>query len=133
MSGPQASPNQSGLHPRPVKRRWVGRWLMAVATLHSVYAGFAYSGPLATIFGRGIVNAVDPATAEAAWFILCGLVFFLLGLGVDHIEKSEAVPVLLGWGLLVLGGIGAILMPSGGFWLFFPPGLFVVISHQRAH
>lgn len=114
-------------------KRWIGRWLMAVAVVHIVYAFIAYRGPFRAMMDKGLLDSVgtDPVLAEAAWFLLCGPVFFMLGLTIDHIEKSGVVPKSIGWGLLIFGILGATLMPAGGFWLFFPPALFIFLRASR--
>jgi len=46
-------------------KQWVGRWLIGVSALHTVYAVAVYGEALASIVKRGVFNTVgaDPHTA----------------------------------------------------------------------
>ncbi|WP_296920270.1 DUF6463 family protein [Polaromonas sp.] len=113
----------------------IGRCLMAIALLHTVYAPWKYGGPLLDIAGRGFYNSIagDPQRAAATWFVLFGAGLFMLGLTVAALEKQHATQALkpIGWALLVLGCVGVVLMPASGFWLVFPPAAVLLLRKAR--
>lgn len=108
------------------KRPWMGRWLLAVAALHTLFGLLVFAGPLQKMLSRGLFNAVgaDPLLAAATWFLLFGAPLALLGQALTLLEhQSHLDPALLrplGWGLLALWALGVLLMPASGFWLVLP-------------
>jgi hypothetical protein len=119
---------------------WIGRWLMAVAALHVVIAIVQYHDVLATVAQRGVFNTVAgaPEIGAVVWSLLFGAVAFIGGLAVSALERSGvALPKSLGWCLLVLAAVGAVLVPVSGFWLVFAPAIGIlvrqpsVLSHVR--
>ena len=117
-------------------KRWLGRWIIVVSVIHTIYAPLTYGDVLASMLAQGVFNTVgsDPVRAEAAWFVLCGAAFLIIGLAVDHVEQagSAGAPKSIGWSLLLFGVLGAVLMPDGGFWLFLPPALAVLARRSKA-
>lgn len=113
----------------------MGRCLMAIALLHTVYALWKYGGPLLDIAGRGFFNSIagDSQRAAATWFVLFGAGMFILGLAVAALEKRDATDDLkpIGWALLVMVGVGVVLMPASGFWLAFPPAVVLLLRKAR--
>lgn len=116
-------------------RPWMGRWLLAVAALHTVFGLLVFAGPLGRMLHLGVFNAVgaDPLLAAATWFLLFGGPLALLGQALTLLERQShldpAVLRPLGWGLLALGALGVLLMPASGFWLVLP----VVWALLRRH
>lgn len=115
---------------------WIGRWLIAVSAVHTVFAVAVFGDVLAAIARRGFFNAVgnDPLTGAVAWFVLFGAVLFVCGLAVAALEKplSMGLPKSIGWSLLALGAVGVTLMPASGFWLVFPPAIAVLVRKASA-
>lgn len=109
--------------------RWIGRWLIAVSALHTLFALVVFQSPLADIWKAGGFDAVgrDPARGAVVWFVLFGAAVLLFGLAVDVLEKAKIqLPVAIGLCLLLLAMIGVCLMPRSGFWLLFPPAMFAL-------
>lgn len=109
--------------------RWIGRWLIAVSALHTLFALVVFQSPLADIWKAGVFDAVgrDPARGAVVWFVLFGAAVLLFGLAVDVLEKAKIqLPVVIGLCLLLLAVIGVCLMPRSGFWLLFPPAVFAL-------
>ena len=108
-------------------RNWIGHWLMGVAALHTLFAVLVFGKVLRTIAERGLFNSVgdDPLIGAVTWFVLFGFVLALLALAVTPLERSGQAAALrrLGFGLLLLCGLGIVLMPASGFWLAIPPAL----------
>jgi hypothetical protein len=116
--------------------RWIGRWIIGVSIIHTIFAFAVFGKVIASMVNRGVFNTVgtDPMTAATAWFLLFGVLLFIYGLNVNEIEKSTAKPLpkSIGWSLLALGLIGVILMPASGFWLIFPPSIVVLTQKAKA-
>jgi hypothetical protein len=108
-------------------RGWIGRWLVGVGVLHTLWAVMAYRAALGEILADGVWNAVagDPRRGLAFWFLLSGGFVLLLGAVTDSIERRTGGPVprILGSGLLLVAAVGILVEPPSGFWLFLPPAL----------
>lgn len=108
-------------------RIWIGHWLMGVAALHTLFAAVVFGKVLLKIAERGLFNSVgaDPMIGAVTWFVLFGVVLALLALAITPLERSGQHAALrkLGFGLLLLCGLGIVLMPASGFWLAIPPAL----------
>ena len=110
------------------RKVWIGRWLMAVAALHTV-VGLVMGEPvLVDIAQRGVFNTVTddrPLVGMVTWFLLCGGLLALLGMAIDSLERSAQFPGAraLGIGMTLMTFVGVILMPVSGFWLVFPPAI----------
>lgn len=115
-------------------KRWIGRWLVLVAGLHTVYAGVAFHATLRDMAQRGWWDVVgrDPQVAAVTWFVLFGGVLALVGMLLATLERvvsddgASAVPPVVGWGLLALALVGVVLMPTSGFWLVLPPAVVLI-------
>lgn len=117
-------------------RAWIGRWTVAVAAVHTLFAGVALREPLTDIVERGVLDAVgtDPLSAATAWFVLFGCLLFVLGLAISALERSTpsaVVPVGLGWAMLGICALGIVLMPISGFYLLLVPAL-AIFARRRA-
>ncbi|TXT37549.1 MAG: hypothetical protein FD135_3542 [Comamonadaceae bacterium] len=107
--------------------RWIGRWIMAVAALHTLVGLVMFQTPLTAMASGGWWDSVghDPTRGVAAWFMLFGGPLLALGLAIDALEQhpsTRAMPTL-GWLMLLLCAMGALWMPVSGFWLCLPPGI----------
>lgn len=117
-------------------RRWIGRSLMAVAGVHTAFAGIVFARTWGALLGDGLLDAVgtDPLRGTVAWFTLFGVLLFALGQSVDAQERAGLRPGrALGATLAVLVGMGLVLMPASGFWLALPPVLALLWPRRRAH
>lgn len=117
-------------------KRWVGRWLMGIAAIHTAFAVAVFGEVLASIVKRGVFNTVgaDPMTAAVVWFVLFGAMLFVCGLAVAELEASSpnCLPRSIGWGLLAMAVVGITLMPASGFWLVFPPAIALLVKKSEA-
>lgn len=112
-------------------RIWIGRWLLAVAALHTLFAFAVYGRVLMRMGERGFVNSVgsDPLHGAVAWFVLFGGGLALFALAVSPLERSAGQGQALrrlGWGLLALTALGIAWMPASGFWLALPPAIAMI-------
>ena len=106
-------------------QRWIGRWMIAVAAIHTVFAFVVFHPTLADILKDGVWNSIgdDPMRGAVAWFLLCGGFILICGLAIDIYERSNTAGSLkaVGWGLLLVTAFGVVLMPISGLWLLIPP------------
>lgn len=111
-------------------KHWIGRWLIGVSIIHTVFAIVVFGNVLLSVIQRGVFNTVgaDPMVGAVVWFVLFGAVLFICGLAVSALERSMSgvLPKSLGWSLLGLSTLGVVLMPASGFWLAFPPAIAVL-------
>lgn len=110
-------------------RPWVGRWLRGTGLVNLALAVVAYRDRLGGLLAAGAWNAVAalPSGALAVWCVASGALLVLLGeLAAAHEERGLPLPAGVGWGLLVLGAAGGVLVPASTFWLLLPPGLAIV-------
>ena len=117
-------------------KHWIGRWLIGVAIIHTVFAVGESGRVLASIAKRGLFNTVgtDPLTGAVVWLVLFGVLLFVCGLAVSALERASSgmLPKSIGWSLLVLGVLGVVLMPTSGFWLVLLPAVAVLASKSNA-
>lgn len=117
-------------------KQWIGRWLIVVSAVHTVFAVAVFGDVLASIARRGVFDSVgtDPMTGAVVWFVLFGAVLFICGLAVSALETplTPGLPKSIGWSLLALGVVGVTLMPASGFWLVFPPAIAVLARKTPA-
>jgi uncharacterized membrane protein YccF (DUF307 family) len=111
---------------------WVGRWLIGVSVVHTVFAITIFGEVLVSIAKRGVFNTVgtDPMIGAVVWFVLFGAMLFVCGLTMAALEKASPnqLPRSIGWSLFALSVIGVTLMPVSGFWLVFPPAIAVLVK-----
>ncbi|MEH6459851.1 DUF6463 family protein [Chitinimonas sp. JJ19] len=117
-------------------KQWIGRWLIGVAVIHTVFGVVVFGKQLLGIVQRGVFDTVgaDPMTGAVVWFLLFGVVLFICGQAVSRLEASSpaALPKGMGWSLLALGVLGVVLMPASGFWLVFPPAIALLVKRGGA-
>lgn len=109
-------------------QRWVGRWIMGVAVLHSIIGFILFTGPLREIVAAGLWNTLNPKTPMrylAFWFLFGGVAMMLVGYLADWIERvaGRPLPRALGWTLFGVALAGVIVTPVSGFWLLFPAAI----------
>lgn len=109
--------------------RWVGRLLMAAAIVHTAVALVRYHDTVFAIVRGGIFDAVigDSVRGAVVWSLLFGGLAFIGGMAVDALEQSaEPIPRRLGWSFILLGMLGAALVPVSGFWVLFPAAIGIL-------
>ncbi len=107
-------------------KRWVGRSIVAIGLLHTVFGLVGFRNILAMLLREGIFNTVNgqPDREMAFWFIFFGFLLIVFGALIDWCEsKGIKLPLFLGWGLLTITIIGVMLMPVSGFWLVIIPSI----------
>jgi hypothetical protein len=108
-----------------MRPRWIGRWLIGVGAIHTLFGVVAFRAPLRALLDAGIVNALsarEPMRNLAFWFLVAGVMIALVGTVVDALEQATrgTVPKVVGWTLLLTALVGIVLAPASGFWLLLP-------------
>ncbi len=110
-------------------RAWIGKAIIGIGVLHSVF-GIVFLGPtLAVLWSEGLLNTVrgEPDREFAFWFLAFGLLSVILGAVVDWAErKSEFPPAFFGWSLLAFTIAMVAIMPVSGGWLLLVPAVAAI-------
>lgn len=114
--------------------RWRGRWVLGVASLHTLFALVEFRQPLVQLLTRGLFDAVgdDAMLGAVTWFVLFGFVLAALGLAVDDAERHGRPGRGVGLWLALVTVLGVVLMPVSGLWLLLPPALSLIRSGPKA-
>ena len=123
-----------------ILKNWIGKWVIFVALGHSVVASILFGKTYRDLVINGIYNSVNSEKIGlAVWFLLFGLILFVVGILISTIEKNGLrVPKSIGAALLLPTIIGVVLMPVSGFWLMLPAILAIfygrapVMQHDMA-
>ncbi|MBC3921047.1 hypothetical protein H8L32_26530 [Undibacterium sp. CY18W] len=112
------------------RKIWIGRYLMAVAALHTIVAILIYGPVFMGMLERGIFNTVnrDPLRSAAIWFLLFGGPLLLLGMNIHNMERKQDFTEAgtMGLGILICCLFGIVLMPVSGFWLAMPAAIALI-------
>jgi len=107
-------------------KRWIGRFLVAVGFIHTLFGVIVFKSTLAILFHEGFFNTVNGQSDRelAFWFISFGVLAMILGWCMDWIEsQGTGFPRSLGWILLIFALIVIIIMPISGGWLILFPAI----------
>ena len=111
-------------------KRWIGRWLMAVGVVHTLFGLIFMRDALAVLWAEGLFNTVNgqPEREFPFWFIFAGLLMIVLGAMIDRNEAlAVELPAWLGWSLLGLVVICLVVMPVSGGGLIGPPTIGAIL------
>lgn len=110
-------------------RPYAGQIIIATAALHVLVGIAAFPAPLRDILNDGIVNAIgeyDDRNA-AMWFMFNGALMLWLGITVQWTQaRIGTLPPALGWSMLWLSLVGAVLVPASGFWIMILIALLLI-------
>lgn len=110
-------------------KRWIGRWIVGVGILHTLFGVIMGVSTLWAISHEGVWNSIDghPGRPEVFWFLTSGFLIILLGALVDWLEgRGLTPPRFFGWSFLALLVVMIVLMPVSGVWLLVPPVLGLI-------
>jgi hypothetical protein len=113
---------------------WLGRWLIVVAIIHTLFGLVVFHPSLRQIAHTGWWGGIqsDPMLSAVTWFMLFGLPMLLAGIALHAVERAKAaIPVAIAWWLLAGAALGVALMPASGFYLLVPPALALLWRHHR--
>ena len=112
-------------------KRWIGRWIVAVSALHTLFGLIAFGPVLQRMLNVGLWNSVgsDPMRGAVAWFLISGGFMLVGGLAIDLCERNNDTLRLsvIGWALLVVTLFIILLMPVSGAWLLLPPAIAMIL------
>ncbi len=110
-----------------MKSRWIGRWIVAVSVLHTIFGLVVFGEDLMQIAREGFWDSIgeDARAGAVAWFMLSGFFMTALGVAVDALERSATQGSLRATGIVLLLTtlLGIVLMPASGFWLMLPSAI----------
>ena len=111
-------------------KRWIGRWIIAVSVLHTLFGILAFAPVLGRMMGVGFWNSVgsNAMHGAVAWFLISGGFMLTSGLAIDAFEQgNHGYPLnAVGWILLAVTLFTIILMPVSGAWLLLPPAIAMI-------
>lgn len=114
--------------------RMAGWLLMAIGLAHVALFLWLGRGPILGVVQAGFFRALFPHhdRLEIFWSLCFGVVAFFLGQLISWSEaKGVRTPAVLGWELLALGLLGAVLMPVSGWWLVIVIGALILVGARR--
>ena len=119
-----------------IGKQRAGRLFMLVGVLHVLGGLYVGREPVARIVREGFIGEGDSALGNLAahtdkelafWFLLWGVYAFVLGEVASWIEREgRRVPARIGWQLLFVHLVAAILVPKGGFWFLLIPSILII-------
>ncbi|MDQ0876254.1 hypothetical protein QFZ77_004913 [Paenibacillus sp. V4I3] len=106
---------------------WMMEW---TSYIHNAVGLILFWKPISEMVKAGIWNSVDSSfdRSAAIWFLFFGVLLWIIGRMIRWMtkEKGLAIPRFVGWHILILSVVGAIIMPISGFWLVIPQGLYFI-------
>jgi len=115
--------------------RLSGIFILATAVIHTVFAFVFGWTVMVDIAREGVFNTVPPHMDREAflWFFIAGFILFMFGLVCHWIIKTsnKPLPAFIGWWMLVLMIIIAVLEPASGWCLFLPTALIIIIADRK--
>jgi Family of unknown function (DUF6463) len=124
------------------KKNKVGRLLMTIGILHVLGGAYVGREPIARIVREGFIGEADSGLGNvpehmdkelAFWFMLWGPYIFVLGQLASWAEREgKRLPAHIGWQLVAINLIAAVLDPKGGFWMALIPSFMIVRNARRA-
>ena len=122
-------------------RNKAGRLLITIGVLHIAGGLVVGREPVMRIVREGVLGEADSAFGNAPlhmdkelafWFFIWGVLTILLGQVANWLEsKGTRLPASIGWQLLVVNLVAAILIPKGGFWFVLIPAYMIVRNASR--
>ena len=108
-----------------------GRLLKVTAVGHALVGLALFHAVLLDIAGDGVLGTVGAQLDRQAafWFLLFSPVCFALGQIVERGDRRTRA--IVGWNLLLIGGIGAAMMPVSGFWIVLAIAPLVLHAARR--
>lgn len=116
-------------------RAWIGKSIIFIGIVHSVFGTAVYSDEIAAIFSNGIFDTVDGHVERqiAFWFLFFGFTAIIAGLLADWCERHfRRLPGFFGVSLLLMASAFVVLMPVSGAWLLFVPAVATILRSIAA-
>lgn len=118
-------------------KKHIGKFFMATGLLHILIGVMVFSAPLGDIMRDGIffdaIGVEEYERATAFWFTLTGVFICITGGLAQWIyNNTNTLPAFLGYGVVVIGVIGGLMIPVSGFWLVIPQGIMMLMIARNA-
>ncbi len=120
----------------------LGPLMIATGIGHALVGIVVFNDAFMAIFREGFINTVQPPGYDGPpafdriavfWFLFLSPVLSMLGQIVSRAITSGAVDVLrvIGWNLIVMGTIGAVVFPISGNWILIALGALTLGAASR--
>ena len=106
-----------------------GSLMIAVAVLHAAFGAWFGRASLTGMLLDGVLDSVGLRGERGLvfWFLMLSPLLFMLGqLCLFLAERGIAPPRWLGFEVLLVTLLAALLMPVSGFWLMLPPAALLL-------
>ncbi|WP_419901398.1 DUF6463 family protein [Kiloniella sp.] len=121
-----------------INHRWIGRWIIGVATIHMGFTFVLFPEQVKRIFSEGFFNTglMDFEVGKTVWFFLFGMPLLLVGYMIDSDEKRKTmppfreIPIIL---LFLMTLLGIALIPVSGLWLMLPALMGLIVKNKIAN
>jgi hypothetical protein len=108
-------------------KRWIGRWLLGVATIHTIFGVVVFWDAVTDIVGAGLIYTIKLHSPHFGgyFFLSWGFLCYVLAFAVDELEKRQVKPFpqTVAYSLAVFTVISIAISPASGFWTLIPPSL----------
>ena len=118
--------------------KYSGYYLIATGIIHNLLGlALGWSSLVemhqAGWFSATIIEGEMHFDREAiSWFLISGSFWVLFGLFLQKmLDKGIEPPSSLGWGLLLIGGVIAFIMPVSGAYLLVLQGAVLIYGRQQ--
>lgn len=101
-------------------RRRIGELWIGLGVLHFLIILLLDWNLIGEIVGDGYVNAVgsDEGRNAAFWLFFLGAPFIIMGVTLRWaVQRVGTIPESMGWTALIFFLLGALAVPTSGFWL----------------
>ena len=116
---------------RAITTSWV---VTATGVLHLGLGAVAFWEPLTAMAAAGVWNSLGgEADRQAAlWYAVGGGSLLSTGLSARWaVMRTGLLPPPLGWGLVAIAIVGAVVAPRSGFWLVLVEGVALAAFARR--
>ncbi|MDQ1287898.1 MAG: hypothetical protein QG622_1463 [Actinomycetota bacterium] len=114
--------------------RRVGELWIALGVLHFVVIGALARDDIMGILRDGYVNVIgeDARRNAVFWLFFLGAPMIMLGVALRWIQRrAGTVPEPVSWLALVAFTLGALAVPSSGFWLGILLAVYGILASRR--
>lgn len=115
--------------------KYSGTLLTLTGCIHTIYALFIGQQAYLEMFRNGLINSTDGNydRAFALWFLICGILLIIWGQSLQYYIRKEQKPApsFLGYSILLFSGLGCIIEPFSGFWLFLPQAFIIIFANSK--
>lgn len=115
--------------------RYSGILLLLTGILHILVGLVESFDTWKKIICEGLIDTIgnDLERGLAFWFLMCGVLFMLLGYTIHYYIKKEEqpAPILLGYFLLFVSILVCLAIPLSGGWLIIPQAIIIICANRK--